>query len=60
MYYLVCEWQGSFYIRVETEHSTTVYMDIVHSTHSNECVASAEVDTRAEAFENDPANWGMK
>lgn len=57
MYYLVCEWQGSFYVRVETEHTTTVYMDKVHSSHLNEDDAYAEVSTLEEAFENNPVNW---
>ena len=53
----MCEWQGSFYVRVETEHTTTVYMDKVHSSHLNEDDAYAELSTLEEAFENNPVNW---
>lgn len=58
LYFKVCEWQGNFYVRTETEHTTTVYRDYVHSTHLTEEEAYREVDALQEAYDNDPANWG--
>ena len=57
IYYKVCEWQGNFYVRTETEHTTTVYMDYVHSTWYTEEEAYAEVNALQEAYDNDPSNW---
>jgi len=55
--FLVCEWQGNFYVREEIPRNTTIYMDYVHATYDNADDAYNEVDLLQQAYDTDPANW---